>query len=87
MTGKAREAAFGRICQSALAVSYAFVTAAEIDEINIHRAVLLAMERAVEALFIERRMFWWMAASCAPPLPGTAIIKGDSSSLSIAAAP
>ncbi len=87
MTGKAREAAFGRICQSALAVSYAFVTAAEIDEINIHRAVLLAMERAVEALFIEPSHVL-VDGRFLPrlPCPGTAIIKGNSSSLSIAAA-
>lgn len=63
------------------------VTPSEIDEINIYRAGLLAMRRAVEALapcpealLIDARRLKEL------PIRQEAIIKGDTKSLSIAAA-
>lgn len=63
-------------------------TVAEIDEINIARANDLAMERAVAAL-PERPAFLLIDGSWVPRalnLPARAIPKGDTLSLSIAAA-
>lgn len=83
----AREAAFEQILATAHAVSVAFVTAAEIDAINIRRASLAAMSRAVAGLsrppayvLVDGRDL--PALACA----GRAIVKGDATSLSIAAA-
>jgi ribonuclease HII len=87
MTAKARELAFGLICESAVAVSFSFVTAVEIDEINIRKAALLAMSRAIGGLSIKPS-YALIDGRLLPslPCPGQAIIKGDGSSLSIAAA-
>ncbi len=52
LTAKKREALFEIIQRDALAVGVGLATPAEIDEINILRAALLAMERAVAALKI-----------------------------------
>ena len=87
MTSKAREFAFGLICESAVAVSFSFVTAAEIDAINIRKAALLAMSRAVVGLSVKPS-YALIDGHLLPGLPcsGEAIVKGDGSSLSIAAA-
>jgi len=50
LSAKARERARVIICGESLAWGIGWVTAAEIDEINIHRASLLAMKRAFEAM-------------------------------------
>lgn len=87
MTPKAREMAFARIIESALATSFAFVTAAEIDAADIRKASLRAMERAVAGLFVPPA-FVLVDGRDLPdlPCPGAAIVKGDAKSLSIAAA-
>jgi ribonuclease HII len=87
MTAKAREAAFGLICETALSVSFAFATAAEIDALNIRKAALLAMTRAVAGLSL-RPAFALVDGRFLPdlPCPGEAIVKGDATSLSIASA-
>ena len=76
-----------RIMREAL-VGLAFVPAPVIDALNIHRATLLAMKRAIAALpvppdavlcdgkFVPKDL----------PCPGEAVIKGDSRVLAIAAA-
>ena len=61
LTADRREALFDRIIRAALAWHVAFVDAADIDRINILRASLLAMRRAVEALV---------------PLPGFVLVDG-----------
>lgn len=61
LTANQREALFGDIIRVALAWHVASVDAATIDRINIHRASLLAMRRAVEAL---------------EPLPGFVLVDG-----------
>jgi ribonuclease HII len=50
LSAKARESARDLICRDALCWGIGWATAAEIDEINIHRASLLAMKRAFEAM-------------------------------------
>ena len=52
LTEKKREALFDVICETALAYAVAEASPAEIDEINILNASMLAMRRAVEALGI-----------------------------------
>jgi ribonuclease HII len=82
-----REAVFENIVKKSLAISVASVTAAEIDRLNIRRASLIAMARAVEALsltpthvLVDGRDRPLLSCSSSP------MIKGDSISLSIAAA-
>ena len=53
LTAQLREKLSGRIKQRALAWSIASATVEEIDRINILRASLLAMKRAVESLGME----------------------------------
>lgn len=82
-----REEAFERIMASALAVSVAFVTAAEIDRINIRRASLAAMARAVAGL-THAPAYLLVDGNDRPPVncPCRLIVKGDATALSIAAA-
>lgn len=84
---KAREEAFERIMQTALSVSVAFVTPAEIDAMNIRQASLAAMTRAVASLSLAPA-FVLVDGSDPPRLPCRcrAIVKGDAAALSIAAA-
>lgn len=87
LSEKGREALFPRIMETALAVGIGACSVAEIDQINIRRATHLAMARAVEALSVPAH-FALVDGNDAPalPCPCETIIKGDSISLSIAAA-
>ena len=87
LSEKKREALFDVICERAVSYGIAMATAQEIDEINILQATYLAMRRAVEALSVQ--------PDCAlidgNGKPGLAveqrtIVKGDSKSVSVAAA-
>jgi ribonuclease HII len=82
-----REELAEAIKRGALAWAVGQAEAEEIDRLNIRRASLLAMHRAVEALGI-RPDYVLLDAFTIPecPLPQRGIIKGDSLSLSIAAA-
>ncbi|PPD45029.1 MAG: ribonuclease HII [Methylocystis sp.] len=84
---KLRELAFERIMASALAVGVAFVTPMEIDAMNIRQASLAAMRRAVASLSLAPA-FVLVDGSDPPDLPYQcrAIVKGDATALSIAAA-
>jgi ribonuclease HII len=68
-------------------IGVGIATAAEIDEINILQATMLAMQRAVAAL-PSPPTYALIDGNKAPllPCPTTCIIKGDASVLSIAAA-
>ncbi len=87
LTEKKRERLFDIITKEAVSYGIAYATPAEIDEYNILNAALLAMRRAIEKLtpqpdFIlidgnQTRGF---------TLPCEAVVKGDSKSMSIAAA-
>ena len=87
LTPERREAMFDLVMSRARAVSVAFVTPGEIDAMNIRRATLAAMTRAVAGLS-QTPVFALVDGNDPPPLdcPCRAIVKGDATSLSIAAA-
>ncbi|MBX3226201.1 MAG: ribonuclease HII [Labilithrix sp.] len=87
LTAAERERLAVVIKESAVAWAVGFATPEEIDRINIHHAGLLAMRRAVEGLavapahlLLDARLLKDLA------IPQQKIVKGDSRSLSIAAA-
>ena len=87
LTPERREALAERIRDEAVSWALGRATVAEIDELNILQASLLAMRRAVEALFIQpslvlvdgNRLPKW-------PYEARAIVKGDLTEPSIGAA-
>jgi len=88
LSAKQRAALFADICRNALAISIAYGSAAEIDQINIRQSTLAAMTRAAHALALRPDHVLIDGRDIPPRLhiPATAVIKGDSKSLSIAAA-
>lgn len=87
LSPKARSSILMDICRNALAIGVGTVWNEEIDEINIHRASLKAMAKAVEALsrrpdfiLIDGRFGIGIA------VPELAVVRGDGLSVSIAAA-
>ncbi len=75
------------IKQHALAWAIATASVEEIDTINILRASLLAMRRAVEALRVRPHEVWVDGLYCPDTgLPSRAIVRGDSSVAAISAA-
>lgn len=83
-----RERLYEEIMAHALAVSVAFVSAAEIDAINIRQATLSAMRRAVYSLALEPRHVLIDGDDVPQDLsfPAETIVKGDAAISSIAAA-
>ena len=83
-----REALFEAILASARGVSMASVSAEGIDRINILRASLEAMRRAVCSLPVQPKLALADGRDVPPGLPceGRALVKGDRRSQSIAAA-
>lgn len=87
LSGKKREVLAAHILRHAQ-VGLAYVPAPEIDRINIFRATLLAMRRAIEAL-VQKPDAVLVDGTHVPPdlsMPGIAVVKGDSRFLAIAAA-
>jgi ribonuclease HII len=87
LSASERDRLFAEIAASALAVSVASATAAEIDAINIRQATLLAMRRAVSGLAL-RPVFVLVDGNDPPSFacPAEALVGGDNLSCSIAAA-
>ena len=87
MTHKQREVAFAAIRANALAWTVARATVAEIDELNILHASMLAMRRAVLKLPVVPQLVLVDGNRC-PDLPyeTRAIIKGDAKEQAISAA-
>ena len=87
LTEKKREALFDIIKEKAIAYAIAEATPAEIDEINILNASMLAMRRAVEAL-PHPADFALIDGNCSRgfTIPTETVVKGDAKSASIAAA-
>lgn len=87
LTEKQRESLFQEIRQHALAWSVGRATVAEIDEINILQASLLAMRRAVAALRIQPTLALVDGNQC-PKLmcPSKTIVRGDELEPAISAA-
>lgn len=88
LSARAREKLFAEICAGARAISFASASAREIDDLNIRRATHLAMRRAAAGLALAPAHILVDGNDPPPGLaaPATAIVKGDSLSLSIAAA-
>ena len=87
LTEKKREALFDIITERAIAYGIAEATPAEIDELNILNASMLAMRRAVEKLPVKAD-FALIDGNCSRgfPIPTMTVVKGDAKSASIAAA-
>lgn len=87
LTEKKREALFEVIKEKAIAYAIAEASPAEIDEINILNASMLAMRRAVEAL-PHPADFALIDGNCSRgfTIPTQTVVKGDAKSASIAAA-
>lgn len=87
MTAEARDKMFDKIMERALAVGIGVASVAEIDNINILQATMLAMRRATEALPLAPVQAF-VDGNRAPSLacPVETIIDGDAKSMSIAAA-
>ncbi|MFN2426980.1 MAG: ribonuclease HII [Candidatus Binatia bacterium] len=77
----------GEIREQAIGVSIGIATVAEIDELNVYHAGLLAMRRAVEGL-VRKPDYVLVDARRIPDIgiAQSAYVRGDSRSLSIAAA-
>ena len=93
LTPKKRDILFDLICEKAIAFGIAEATVEEINELNILEATLLAMRRAIESLHTPDGEL--VVADYALidgnidrdfPIPAKAVIKGDATSMSIAAA-
>ena len=87
LTEKKRERLFDIIKEKAIAYAIAEASPAEIDDINILNASMLAMRRAVEALSVKADFALIDGnASRGFTIPTETVVKGDSKSYSIAAA-
>ena len=75
------------IKQYATAWAIATASVEEIDQLNILRASLLAMRRAIEALHVRPQQVWVDGLYCPDTdIPSRAIVRGDSSVPAISAA-
>ncbi len=88
LTEKQRDLLRPIIEQNAIAWGVGIVTAAEIDEINILRASILAMHRALDSLTVrpEHIIVDGNRFTQYRDIPHTTIVKGDSKFANIAAA-
>lgn len=86
LSEKKREALYDVIVEKAI-YSIAWATPKEIDELNILNATMLAMRRAVEGL-PKKADFALIDGNCSRgfTIPTQTVVKGDSLSMSIAAA-
>jgi ribonuclease HII len=88
LTEKKREKLYDIIKQTAVAYSVAYGTLEEIETVNILEATYLAMNRAIEGLTIKPD-FSLIDGNRVPrgiKIPCETIVKGDSKSMSVAAA-
>ena len=87
LSEKKREELYSVITEKAVAYSIAFASVEEIEELNILGATFLAMRRAVEGL-CPNADFAIIDGNREPKLnvPAKTVIKGDSKSMSVAAA-
>ncbi len=87
LSEKKREQLYTLITENAISYGIAEASPAEIDEINILNASMLAMRRAVEKLTVPAD-FALIDGNCSRgfDIPTETIIKGDAKSASVAAA-
>ena len=88
LTEKRREALFEEITKRAIAYKVVFISPQEIDEKNILWATMDGMTQAVEGLSTQPEYVLVDGNRCPPDLkiPAQAVVKGDATSASIAAA-
>ena len=88
LTAAARDVLFNAIAERALAVGVAFASTSEVDTLNIRQATFLAMSRALAALALVPAYVLVDGNDLPPGLAcrGEAVVGGDGTSLSIAAA-
>ena len=88
LTEKKRERLYDIIKQTAVAYSVAYGTLEEIETVNILEATYLAMNRAIEGLTVKPD-FALIDGNRVPrgiKIPCETVVKGDSRSMSVAAA-
>lgn len=88
LTEKKREGLYDIIKQTAVAYSVAYGTLEEIETVNILEATYLAMNRAIEGLNVKPD-FALIDGNRVPrgiKIPCETVVKGDSKSMSVAAA-
>ena len=87
LTAKRREELFAVLCLEALCWRASAISAAEIDQVNILRATLRAMTRAVARLE-PRPDLVLVDGTCAPAIDQAVetVVKGDATSAAVAAA-
>ncbi|NMT63431.1 ribonuclease HII [Marinobacter orientalis] len=87
LTAERREALYELIIERAIAWSLGRCEAEEIDRLNIYRATMVAMERAVAGLHIKPE-YVLVDGNCCPDWhwPSEPVIKGDSRVQAISAA-
>ncbi|GGG12396.1 ribonuclease HII [Paenibacillus aceti] len=86
LSAKKRDYLYDVIMEQALSVGVGYVDAPTIDRINIKQAARLAMKQAVGQLTIKPDLLLIDAEKIDSQIPQLAIIKGDATSQSIAAA-
>lgn len=87
LSEKKRDVLYDEILDKALAWSVASASPAEIDELNILHATMLAMRRAVLGLSVKPEYVYVDGNRCPDlPYPSEAVVKGDSKVKEISAA-
>lgn len=87
LSEKKRDALYDEILEKALAWSVASASPAEIDELNILHATMLAMQRAVQDLSVKPEYVYVDGNRCPDlPYPSEPVVKGDSKVKEISAA-
>ncbi|MED4956929.1 ribonuclease HII [Paenibacillus sp. FSL R5-0527] len=86
LSPKKREKLYDLILEKAVAVGIGYADVATIDRINIKQASRLAMKLAVEQLSVAPEFLLVDAEKVDVDIPQLAVIKGDATSQSIAAA-
>jgi ribonuclease HII len=88
LTPRRRERLYEELCSSDALIGVGLASVEEIDQLNIHRASLLAMRRAVEHCAANTPDYLLVDGLFKVPvnLPQLALVKGESKSASIAAA-
>lgn len=86
LSAKKRDLLYDVIMEQALAVGIGHIDANMIDQINIKQATRLAMKMAVEELSVKPDFMLVDAEKVDLDIPQLAVIKGDATSQSIAAA-
>ncbi|WP_445488287.1 ribonuclease HII [Niallia sp. 03133] len=86
LSEKKREEFFGKIQEEAVSIGIGMIHAEEIDQLNIYEATKKAMLQAIAKLAVNPDYLLIDAMKLITPYPSQSIIKGDSKSVSIAAA-